>query len=187
MEILPPASKGPELLQLLKGSTDEARELRALYEQLILDLRPEGTLSRFMVYEIAQILLALKELNEIREATFNAAMRVVIEQCLKDVPSKDAEAHAKYILVGAKADAIAWQSNKIRRRKINAQLKRAGYDLGWIKSRAYEAAKETLERLDRTIAFHEERRRRLLHQLGPVEAVLTRLESRLIEGKAGIN
>jgi hypothetical protein len=173
--------------RLLADKSDGAKTCRELYEVLIADLRPQGTLAHSMVYEIARIMCTLNDLHTVREAVITAAMTDVVERCLKDMPAKSPEEHVKYALVDAKKDAIVWKRNKARRKTINARLRRAGYDLPWIQAQAYDIAGDSLERLDRTIAFQEERRRRLLNQLQPIES-LSQIDvrpARLINGPKG--
>ena len=172
---------------MLAGKSDGAKACRELYELLIADFRPHGMLAHSMVYEIARIMCTLNQLHAVRDAVVKAAMTSVVEQCLKDTPTKNPEEHAKYILIGARKDATAWGRSKARRRKINAQLHRAGYDLSWIEAQAHLNARETLEQLERSIAFQEERRRRLVNQLHPINS-LSQIDApplRLIDGPKG--
>ena len=124
-----------QIARSLASSVEGAHDCRELYERLVEDYRPQGTLPHFLLYDVAKITQTLKELQTIRDATFRAAMRGAVEQCLKDLPSDDLEAHAKYALTDAKKDAAAWQRSKAKRQKINARLHRAGYDILWIKAR----------------------------------------------------
>jgi hypothetical protein len=176
-------SQVPEYIRrMLKRRGENGAACRELYEKLIGDFRPRNTIAHCIVYDIAQITCGIEELQLLHHATFNAAMRVVVERCLKDVANDDAEAHARYILVGAKKDAAAWSRTESARRKINAALQRAGFDQQWIRSQAYLLVADTLERLNRSITIDEERRRRLIAQLEPIQSVLDDQSNRLIEG-----
>lgn len=181
------SSLGRPFARMLADKSQRAKACREQYEVLIADFRPQGLLAHSMVYEIARIICTLQELYTVRDAIVTAATQDIVERCLQDAPAKSPEEHAKYALSGAKMDAIAWKRCKKRRAKINAQLKRAGYDLPWIQAKAYEIARESVENLDRSIAFHEERRRRLVNQLQPLE-LLSQIETapmRLIGGAKG--